>query len=256
MNDIDDTDPSILYRYRPIRGTADDETYLKPIFVKHELYFPSRLELNDPFECIVPDFSGVPAWKLREFIKKHAERATVGLQRWQRRKTIGRLMEPKSLARTRSDLQENVDRLRILSLSKRNDDLLMWSHYSNGHRGVCLGFAASKTDVFFGRALPVQYSASRPVFDPEDDNFKASEKVVLTKSEHWTYEGELRILEPNGKRIYTFPPGDLRTMIFGSHVSDSDRTRLLEWMRAGNLTPELYEAKEDPTDFKLQICPV
>ena len=58
-----------LYRYRGFGkpGTDYDEAFVKPIFVNNELYFPTRTQLNDPFECIVPAFTKATTeyWKAK-----------------------------------------------------------------------------------------------------------------------------------------------------------------------------------------------
>ena len=61
-------------------------------------------------------------------------------------------------------------KLGVLSLSRRWDSSLMWSHYTSSHTGFCVGFdrdheffqqAARRTEGTFICA-PVQYSAIRP----------------------------------------------------------------------------------------------
>lgn len=250
--------PSILYRYRALRDSATDDKYIRPIFVSHQLYFPSRLELNDPYECIVPDFATVPKRILEPFIRKRLMRLMEPLRLdWnQRRVRIRHMLKKETLGLVRADIQKQVDAIGILSLSERCEDLLMWSHYANGHRGLCLGFAASDNDPFFGYALPVVYSAARPMFNPRDDDFTASQKVILTKSEHWSYEREWRITETEGKGRYRFPVKALRSVIFGSRITEPDKEKVSKWIATGQLTPSLYQAKEDSRDFKLIICPV
>jgi hypothetical protein len=252
------TSPSILYRYRALRDADADEKYLKPIFDKLELYFPSRLELNDPYECIVPDLASVPRRLLDPFIRKRATRLLqpFRLDRRQRRERIKHLLKTETLGLVRSDIQGQVDKAGILSLSERCEDILMWSHYANGHRGLCLGFASSDNDLFFGRALPVVYSAARPVFDPRDDDFRASEKVVLTKSEHWSYEREWRITETRGKGSYVFPSETLRTVIFGCRATEADKEKVRNWIKDAGLGPSLSQAVEDNRSFRLRICPI
>ena len=142
-----------------------------------------------------------------------------------------------------------MDKAGILSLSERRDDILMWSHYANGHRGLCLGFAASDNDPFFARALPVVYSAAQPVFDPRDDDFRASEKVVLTKSEHWSYEREWRITETRGKGPYVFPAEALTTVIFGCRATEADKKKVRNWIKDRGLNPSLFQAVEDNRNF-------
>src|SRR4029077_17510760 len=116
-------------------------------------------------------------------------------------------------------------------------DLLMWSHYANSHRGLCLEFATSIYEVFFGRTQPVVYSGERSIFDPREPEAKQVENVVLTKSEHWTYELEWRIVEQDGDGPYEFPAETLAGVIFGCRTSDKDKTKVQRWIREGGLKP-------------------
>lgn len=71
----------------------------------------------------------------------------------------------------------------------------MWAHYAEKHAGVCLGFDAEesllttveytdeKIRVDFGRELP-QFGLSQPLL----------RQLLTTKSKHWSYERERRIL--------------------------------------------------------------
>ena len=146
------------------------------------------------------------------------------------------------------------NRVGILSLTERCDDLLMWSHYANGHRGFCLEFPSSIQEVFFGRAQPVVYSANRSIFDPRAPEDKQVEDVVLTKSEHWMYELEWRVIDhENGEGLCEFPAETLAGVIFGCWTSDKDKTKVRRWIDEGGLKPTIYQAKQKRLDFRLEI---
>lgn len=242
--------PHTLYRYRPLIDDKFDEERLKPLFVNHQLYFPSRRKLNDPFECVVPSFLDTPPHILRQFLEEKIRKLRPDLTCNQIREKAGEL----DLERLRQDIQNDVDKVGILSLTEKRDDLLMWAHYANGHRGLCLEFATSIYEVFFGRAQPVVYSGERLMFDPREPETKQVEKVVLTKSEHWRYELEWRILEhQNGEGLYNFPAETLTGVIFGCWTSDKDRTKVKRWIHEGGLRPAIYQAKQKRRVFGLKI---
>ena len=55
------------------------------------------------------------------------------------------------------DIMTNyVNSLGIFCLSERSDDILMWSHYSNGHRGVCLQFNLLNSELI-EYCIPIKY---------------------------------------------------------------------------------------------------
>src|SRR6185437_6477137 len=107
-------------------------------------------------------------------------------------------------------------KLGILCLSAKCNDLLMWSHYANGHRGLCLEFEASDYTPFFGAALPVKYRDDRPTFDPDGTQWQRVESAVLTKSKGWSYEEEWRVIDHDqGHGVHQFPARCLTGVIFG-----------------------------------------
>lgn len=133
------------------------------------------------------------------------------------RKILTEPIENFELARS---FRSEVDsKLGILSLSQRNDNLTMWSHYGDKHKGLIIEFdplsdflsnpySISKK---LSKLLPVKYLRSRPmmrVFDKEVHlpNWvdKIAAKVFLTKSYHWKYEEELRLVKGLDQSIKNF----------------------------------------------------
>lgn len=242
--------PHALYRYRPLIDDKLDDERLKPLFVNHQLYFPSRRKLNDPFECVVPSFLDTPPHIFQQFLEEKVRKFLPNLTCNQIREKAAAI----DLERLRQDIQNDVDKVGILSLTEKHDDLLMWSHYANGHRGLCLEFAASVDEAFFRGAQPVVYSDERSIFDPRQPETKQVEIVVLTKSKHWTYELEWRIVEhQKGEGPYKFPAETLTGVIFGCRTSDKDKTKVQRWIHKGGLTPTIYQAKQKRRDFGLEI---
>jgi hypothetical protein len=101
----------------------------------------------------------------------------------------------------------------ILSLTEAPDNLLMWSHYGDSHKGVVLGF--DETHSFFqgaeivaglSRLNRVEYSQKRPVLSATTRN---NPKVFLRKSTEWTYEREWRLIRPLSEAAGTLPRENL-----------------------------------------------
>jgi|SRR5437588_3544889 len=90
--------------------------------------------------------------------------------------------------------EDNASKLLFLSLSKNRNNLLMWSHYCDSHRGFVIGFDTSHP--FFSNALAgaksplreVIYSRYRPVMPaPNQDavSYFRDCTQIFTKSHHW-----------------------------------------------------------------------
>jgi hypothetical protein len=111
----------------------------------------------------------------------------------------------------------------LLCFCRTIDSPLLWSHYADKHRGICLAF-----DVHEEYALPIQYSKDRIVVEFEgNDRSKGriSERSVnallATKYEQWRYEEEVRMqvrLESEEAGSFFAPFADglvLREVILG-----------------------------------------
>ncbi len=167
-------------------------------------------------------------------------------------------------------LDQNVG---VLSLSEKKDDLLMWAHYADQHKGLVLGFDV--TNAFFDQRLQpdddfrhlrhVVYTETRPTIKFVDDNEMSV--ILLTKSLEWRYERELRMLLPLvdadkeidvfGEKIslFKFPPTCLRQIILGYRMPSNLKESILEYVkndkRYGHV--QLFTSTLDSQEFKLQI---
>jgi hypothetical protein len=94
----------------------------------------------------------------------------------------------------REEVQNIVDQAGIACFSKVRDDILMWAHYADKHKGLCFEFDGSANCNFFGEAQPVACEDFTAVSLDEDSMM---ERLILTKSKHWSYEREYRIIGPN-----------------------------------------------------------
>ncbi len=78
--------------------------------------------------------------------------------------------------------------LGVLSFSRSWSNPVLWAHYSDKHRGICLGF-----EVPDGALTPVNYIIDRP-FSCQPPNAEMANLMTCGKSNHWEYEQEIRAL--------------------------------------------------------------
>jgi Protein of unknown function (DUF2971). len=121
-----------------------------------------------------------------------------------------------------------ASRVGILCFSRHWHNPVLWSHYADRHRGICLGFEVADEII-----APVVYAGRR--FHLRPDPLKVSgapdaesvKKLMLTKYAHWKYESELRSfvpLEPAEAEQDLFyaefgPRMKLTTVIVGAHAT-------------------------------------
>ncbi|UDN24868.1 DUF2971 domain-containing protein [Aeromonas veronii] len=108
-----------------------------------------------------------------------------------------------------------ISTLGIISLTESHSNLLMWAHYGNNHKGVCIGYdenflmtsdknKSTTNKLFIKKPLKVNYDRTR--FDiytekfSSTDNYELLKEVLLktltTKSDDWLYEKEHRCIVP------------------------------------------------------------
>jgi hypothetical protein len=245
--------PAKLYRYRSLGGDSPiqrckRERQEKVVFDGH-LYFPSRIQFNDPFDCIAPSLEGIPRKCLEEFIDNRAltEPTESSLAE---REEIARQLKQNPSEEIPRMTQELADFLGILSLSEKRDNILMWSHYANSHQGFCLEFDISTAP--FDKARHVHYRRDRYAYDFANVAANA-ENLLLTKYEDWKYEEEWRIIADKGGELYRFPPEALTGVIFGCRMSETSKRKVILWINRSSCKPLLYQATIRSRDFGLDI---
>src|SRR6266852_5856968 len=147
-----------LFKYFPL-NSAERECWMERVLVNHEIYFPSPRKFNDPFDCKVPPLTSQPPTVLAKLAERHLSRIGVSSARpgrWRAAKEWAQSKE--GVLQLQEFLQKEVNKTAILSLSEKPDQILMWSHYSAGHTGVCIQFKATHDIGYFGAAHPVCYS--------------------------------------------------------------------------------------------------
>jgi Protein of unknown function (DUF2971) len=211
-----------------------------------KIRFTQPEELNDPFECapfvaegFAPDVSAeanqppaghglIEVPQLDDFFLRFEDDA-------RRKEAAGILNMLAEL--TYASFRFNFV---ILSLSDKWDNLLMWSHYTENHKGLVISFDASHP-FFLGNqwetgsldlaaANRVVYTKQRPQFKFVNEINKTA--AFLTKSPEWEYEGEWRmvrtieevdeILYPAGGGVIYLrrvPPDSIHSVILGAASS-------------------------------------
>jgi Protein of unknown function (DUF2971) len=90
-----------------------------------------------------------------------------------------------ALRKSRDQLAANRG---VLCFSTTWHDPVVWAHYSDKHRGICLAFdVPSDLDLY----KKVRYVSNRLPF-PRMLNPETAEKMLFTKYHNWSYEKEMR----------------------------------------------------------------
>jgi len=125
---------------------------------------------------------------------------------------------------------------RIYCLTPKPDCQLMWGHYAQAHKGICLGFKTAN-DVFCS-ALKVIYSDEYPKLNFSSDSLSENLLPLLVKSKPWEYENEYRLISEENAHaqgqgtlrtdngFFQVPPDALQSIYVGINTLDTELDKL------------------------------
>src|SRR5215472_16804760 len=151
-----------LFKYVSL-SSPDSWEYLHKTLHNAALIGSPPAALNDPFEVRPYVFDDLQPGTIADAVRRF------GL-RWNNRRrrelppTRVELRDAESCRKQASlNLDQVLDRYRIIGFCERVDSSLLWSHYANSYRGACLHFLAGgfSRDYDLGH---VSYSKYRPAY--------------------------------------------------------------------------------------------
>ncbi|MFW9929225.1 MAG: DUF2971 domain-containing protein [Candidatus Thorarchaeota archaeon] len=247
--------PDHLYKYRTVSRLSME-------MLKEGKYFcASPNSFNDPLDCSIEPIYELPP--IDKIIENQAKvlQDNDGIsfeEALQKSEIIRNFPESeleKLLQRIKDSIQKILkDEYGILSLSAKNDNILMWSHYADYQKGFCIQFNRSAHNPL--RVMqPVEYVKEYPSFNYFDDlPGNIAKKIILTKSCDWSYEEEWRgIQKANTEVRYT--DDMISGIIFGLRMPDQHKSEIYQIFK-GREHMTFYQAELIPRKFKLKIKPL
>ena len=226
-----------------------------------EIYLATSRELNDPFDCAPGCKTHANEKQQIEYMKKLVGRMLPNSSRKDRLATLRQMKANTSRHSMDHFLQMAVENtlssVGVFSLSAKPDHPLMWSHYADSHRGICVQFQWTGLSRCRLTPVNVEYSHLRPVVDPIlDDPGLTMRSTLLTKADVWSYEQEWRSIGQGISGQMQLPAGIVTGIILGGLISAEDRAEVLEWAAKSKSAMELQEAKIDRWRYEIKIQPV
>ena len=181
--------PTHLFQYRTIE-------ICKLILENNTMKFSSPKEFNDPFDCqIVPD-TGNDFNEILDFLKDNNFNRLTNFEINNLANSI--INTPGKWKNiTEQTFDKIINATGVCCFTKEENNLLMWSHYTNSHKGVCLKFNVLKDLDFFVIPFPVKYSDQYPTYNHLKDRTTLVNDMVLTRSKIWEDENEIRVIKLN-----------------------------------------------------------
>jgi len=258
-----------LYKYI---GHQDDNELLniiENIFKDNTLKVTNPKDFNDPFDCNMPyldenlSLKNIFKNEIKRTEKISSKQYHAGMEQQEgfNQQILAFEQEiKKEFEIFSSDWDIEISKFRILSLTIKKDDILMWSHYANFHSGVVLGFDNLK-DIF-DNLKPVKY-----VYERESKNFIVNnfikkairvknnkenedkeinnfvDKIIeflYIKKEEWKYEDEYRAIFFNddkrikklrGIEIINFNKELVSEIIFGLNMTKENKIKICNFIK-------------------------
>lgn len=207
--------------------------------LRGEAYLPSPLQFNDPFDCMIPVVlpETMDAFNARkEEFYQRLERAMPEMPPDRIRAIDGHIqsfgLTDLHRVTTRS-FERGTAKMGVYCLAEGIENVLMWSHYADHHRGIALRFHFKPgPGSGLSPLFKVRYQKERPSIEAYFGGADRPEDItdaLRTKAEDWHYEREWRFLEPDGAgTTVTFDPKIITGVILGARTSDDDAFWLLD----------------------------
>jgi len=252
-------EPKFLYRYYQF----DEHT--ERIFTKNEIFFQKPSKFDDPLDSRIRCVGKGTIREKAQFLKRNLPLARPDLTQ----EDVDRISKDPAAFKQFIDVlcerqDASLDQLGVYCLTTSRDNILMWAHYSDNHKGFCLEFDGQ--GPFFQRALPIEYSGVLPTFNILDLTLGESQRyaskfaeLLLIKAEDWRYQNEWRIVytpQDGGPGRHTFPEEFLTGVILGFRISNDNRNNIIEWSRRRSFKPRIYQAKPKDDEFGIDIIPI
>ncbi|MFK5948170.1 MAG: DUF2971 domain-containing protein [Methylococcales bacterium] len=231
------------FKYSPINKNFID------LLIKGYIYCANLEKLNDPFDCQVD-------------INNSIQRA-ISQCSGKGQESLKELVAIDGYLQRIQDIAKNIG---VCSFSKHLLNPVMWSHYAEEHRGICLLYRFPKefinddnpiigitdityedsplTDWFIGNAMDL---AS---MDLDEIGIEVSKKLFSIKGKNWGYEDEVRILSRDSGELQ-IDKSHLGQVCFGMHTSERDKELVREIIQSSGYKVEFCEIVKDETDFGL-----
>lgn len=236
--------------------------------MENYLWFSTPFSFNDPYDCNIK--LDIQKYSLKEIYKylnttyqETLNKPTLFTQKDLSEKAKYYLNHPQSFMDIiNKELAIGMKDYGICCFSQNENSILMWSHYANKHKGVCLKFDINMDKRTFSTPFKINYKKHLPKFNyikyRLDYNFKKAllaQYALGTKHKIWKYEDEVRIIKekPIGQYIgpISFNKSSLIEVIFGCRCQKDQMNSINKLLNCFGYSPKYYQMRLIESDFIL-----
>lgn len=253
--------PPKLYKYQSYSGHALES------LIRRMIWISNPEDFNDPFDCQVriEDVSTSPM--LNEVLQ-------AGDAKWQALTGKQRKSTMEHHRTEGESSQELADRIRtsakfrlselthvgIYSLAAKQDDLLMWAHYADQHKGFVIGFDSTQlTETERMQVVEVTYVDRYEELELAQIKIAGAEDlpahlrtIAARKGFRWQEEHEWRLVFPFSRIAVNMPMQPVE-VIFGHRMQTAQRETLHQLISQTYRDVEFFTAEPSISEFRLEL---
>ena len=219
-----------VYKYTSINSVVK-------ILKNHSVLFRAPHTFNDPFEFNLDLLdTSISRKEVKERLL-NSKMIQQQISKTSLKKLINQRTNEELTAMYKNALISQREQAHVFCTSEKFDNILMWSHYADCHKGVCLGLKIPLIDSSLHCwTLRVRYDDKiKPMkfyLRNEEDVSVSLLYWAYTKSMCWKYESEVRslIMNPGDGKVplkdgfinVSFPPKWVEEIYFGVNSSKHD----------------------------------
>lgn len=250
--------PLTVYKY--IKWSDKPRAPIKDIIFKNIFYFADPITFNDPFDSKLPiifDESYRNSRKFHEdFLRINNFLGKTNYTELEIQHLAEEYFANPSKIRYDTDLmtktihQSISENIRISCFSTKRNNILMWSHYTDCHQGICIGFRTLYLllDPNLVTLKKVNYVRQFPKFKKVETS-----PILTTKSVIWKYENEYRLINIDGHPRIKFPKHAISEVIIGYKMKKDTKDKLLNYLHKYYPNITISFSHPNPLKFKMDI---
>lgn len=160
--------------------------------------------------------------------------------------------------------EQVISSLGVVCFSESSSNILMWSHYADSHKGICLVYDSEKRPIKNWKKYKfhkIKYDVNRQIDILTVGFENAFFALLTTKSIDWVYEKEHRLISIRGPGYQKAQMGSLKGIILGPRIKENAKNLLevfylalqrLDVKRVN--VPKLiyYIAEKDPNQYAIK----
>jgi hypothetical protein len=153
------------------------------------------------------------------------------------------------------------------------EEPLLWSHYGDEHRGICLMYEFPEdfcldrsnqiigvSDITYGENPLTEWFIDNIPDQIEDDFYEhftteLLKKVLIIKAVGWSYEQECRIIREKAGPL-SIPKEYLRQVCFGMNIPESDMHLIKKIVDGSGYTVNYCQIMKKETDFGIKAVEI